>query len=193
MKTQCGSLSLIYPIPILLVGTLVDGKANFATLGDCSICGLNPALVTIALHFEHYSTRGLEQTGIFSLNIPNRTMLEKVDYCGIVSGRDVDKAALFTVISGETGVPMIAECPVNLECRVVHTYGYQQRNIYIARVIQSHVDQEYMALKDGKACLASMDKLDPILYHLDNHYYGVGQPIGEAYSAGMKLNGRNDL
>ncbi|HWQ45428.1 MAG TPA: flavin reductase family protein [Longilinea sp.] len=187
MKVNIGNTPYLYPIPIVLVGAQVNGKANYVTVGDTGLMGIKPALVYISLNHNHFTTEGVFQTNTFSINIPTTAMLEKVDYCGVVSGRDVDKGCLFTNFYGETNsAPMIEECPVNLECRVIKEFAIQHRQVFIGEVVQTYVDDVMLQGEQSKKDVADMTKLKPILYALDNHYYSIGEIIGEGYQQAGK-------
>lgn len=184
-KVKLGTLPLIYPIPIVLVGALVDDRPNFATIGDCGLVGIRPPLVSVSLHADHYTTRGIREHGAYSINIPCADMLVVTDYCGIVSGRDVDKSALFDVFYGEiAAAPLIAECPVNIECRVVEQVTIQHRQLFIAEVVQTHVSAEFVTDDGERKRIADLGQLAPIIYALDNRYYAIGPQIGTGYQEG---------
>ena len=188
MKVKLGAIPLVYPIPIVLAGADVEGRANFATLGDCGVMGLKPALIYVSLHRDHFTTGGIEANGTFSVNLPHTGLLAEADYCGLVSGREVNKAALFDVFYGELGTaPMIAQCPVNLECRVVHDFRIEQRQVFVGQVAQVHVDEEMIVERPGRRAIADVTRLDPIIYALDNRYYRIGPAIGTGYAEGKKL------
>ena len=182
MKIPLGKIPYVYPIPIALLGALVNGKANYATVGDLGLMGINPALVCVSSHRDHYTNRGICEHGTFSLNFPDTSLLSVTDYCGVYSGRDIDKSALFDSFYGELQTaPMIRECPVSLECRVLQTVTIQHRQIFIGEVHCAYVDEAYLDEVDGKKQIADLTRLDPILYALDNRYYSIGQPIGVGY------------
>lgn len=185
MKEKLGALPLVYPIPIVLAGANVDGKPNYATLGDCGVMGINPPLLYVSLGERHYTTQGIVENGTFSVNLPSTDMLAVTDYCGIASGHDIDKAALFESFYGELGTaPMIESCPVNLECRVIKDFTVKHRHIFVGRVVQAHVDERYVVERDGRKGIADMRELDPIIYALDNRYYRIGEQIGVGYREG---------
>jgi len=185
-KVKLGAVPLVYPIPIVLVGATVDGKANFTEVGDCSVMGINPALVTISLSATHHTTKGIDTTGTFSINFPSTQMLSLADYCGMVSGQDVNKETLFETFSGETtDAPLIQDCPVGLECRVIDVVQVKHRRLFIAEVIECYVSSQFVEDVDGKQRVADLTKLDPIIYALDNHYYRIGDVIGTGYSEGV--------
>ena len=186
-KSTMGAVPLVYPIPIVLVGATVDGRPNFTEVGDCAVMGIQPALVTISLSATHHTTKGIDATGVFSVNFPSTEMLSLTDYCGMVSGRDVDKSALFSTFPGEeTQVPMIEECPVGLECRVVEVVQVEHRRLFIGRVLECYVSDEFIQDIDGKKKIANVCALDPIIYALDNRYYRIGEPIGTGYQEGAR-------
>ncbi len=188
MKTKIGSVPYIYPIPITLLGAAVQGKPNFATIGDCGLMGINPPLVYVSSHREHHTNVGILENGTFSINFPTTRMLTVTDYCGTVSGRDVDKAALFEVFYGELQTaPMIQACPVNLECRVVKEFSIQHRQVFVAEVVQTYIDESLITEQDGRKVVADLTRLDPIIYALDNRYYRIGEPIGTGYQESRKM------
>ncbi len=185
MKVKLGKIPLVYPIPIILAGANVQGRANFATLGDCGIMGINPPLVYVSLHQGHYTTRGIEENQTYSINIPTASMLAVTDYCGIVTGKEIDKSELFEVFYGELETaPMISECRVNLECRVVKEFGIEHRQIYVGEVVQVYVEESYVVERDGRRTIVEMTELEPIIYGLDKRYYSVGKMIGTGYMEG---------
>ena len=190
MKISLDTTPLIYPIPIVLGGANVSGKPNYLLLGDVGIMGLNPPLVYISSHINHHTNIGIMENKTFSINIPNTRLLDKADYCGLVSGADIDKSALFTnfYCQLETA-PMIEECPVNLECKVVKEFTIQHRQIFVGEVAQTYIDKKFVTEVEEKKVLADLPTLDPIIYALDNRYYKIGEAIGTGYNEGQQLLG----
>ncbi len=187
-KVKIGKNPIVYPIPIILAGALVHGKPNFETLGDVGIMGINPPIVYISSGQDHYTNQGILEHETFSINFPSTKLLVKTDYCGTVSGHDVDKSQLFDVFFGELETaPMIRECPVSLECKVIKEFSIQHRQIFIGDVVQAYVTEEFVIESEGRQRIADMIKLDPIIYALDNRYYKIGEPIGVGYQESKKL------
>jgi flavin reductase (DIM6/NTAB) family NADH-FMN oxidoreductase RutF len=181
-KRSIGAIPYLYPVPIVLVGATVEGRANYATVGDCAIMGIRPPLAAISLGETAFTTRGIREVGSFSVNVPTTKMLSLVDYFGTVSGKDVDKSVLVESIPGTIpDVPLLAACPVNLECRVIEECTVEHRHVFVAEVVEAHVDERFVTDVDGRPRIASLQDLDPILYALDNTYYSVGRPIGTGY------------
>lgn len=185
-KKAIGAVSLLYPIPIVLVGSLVGERPNYTTIGDVAIMGIRPPLVCISMNCTHYTTEGIHASGAFSINLPTAAQLPVVDYCGIVSGKTVDKGDLFTNFYGDGGAPMIEECPVNLDCLVEEEVRIEHRCIFIARVVQTYVDEQYVDASDDQT-VAALPALDPVMYALDNHYYRLGAMIGTGYNEGRQF------
>ena len=158
MKIKMGEMPLVYPVPIVLAGANVKGKPNYVTLGDLRDHGdSSPRWCIISLHREHFTTQGVLENKTFSVNLPSTDMLEVTDYCGIVSGRDVDKGALFESFYGELETaPMIADCPVNLECRMVHEFSIEHRQIFVGWVVQAHVDEAFVIQGEGRPKIAPL-------------------------------------
>ena len=189
MKTTLKQpLPLIYPVPIVLAGTMVDGTPNYVTIGDTGLMGIKPPLVFISSHVNHHTNTGILLNQTFSINLPTTSMLAAVDYCGIVSGADVDKSALFTNFFGELETaPMIEECPVNLECKLVKKFSIEHRQVFVGEVNTTYIESQLLIHEGERVSLPSLSALNPILYALDNHYYQTGPEIGLGYHEGQKL------
>lgn len=180
MKKKIKSFPLIHPTTIGIVGTSYNDSVNFTTIGDIAVAGLNPPLVMVSLNINHLATEYILTSNRLSLNMPTKDMLSFVDYCGIHSGRDVDKSTIepFEVMSG---LPILKRSPIALILQVVHTYQHKQRFICICEVEETHIDEEL--LENGKL---SLSNLKMVLYGLDNHYYTSGEIIGEGYKVGKE-------
>ncbi len=188
MKVKIGSIPYIYPVPIVLVGANVNGKPNFETIGDVGLMGIKPPIVFVSSGADHYTNQGILENGTFSINLPTTEILPVVDYCGQVSGRVEDKGALFEVFYGDLGTaPLIAACPVNLECRVIKEFSIQHRQVFVGEVAQTHVDEAMISEGENRKQIADLLALDPILYALDNRYYRVGAVIGVGYREAQRL------
>ncbi len=187
-KVKFGKVPLVFPIPIILAGSLVHGKPNFETLGDVGIMGIKPPIVYISSGVDHYTNIGILDHETFSVNFPSTSLLTKTDYCGVVTGHKTDKSQLFDVFFGELETaPMIEECPVNLECKVIKEFSILHRQIFIGDVVQVYVTKDFVIESKGRKRIADMTKLDPIIYALDNRYYSIGEPIGVGYQESKKL------
>ena len=170
------SIVHFYSYPFVLV-TCADeeGKPNIIAIGASAPCSYNPPTIGIAVALQRYSHGLIAGRGEFGVNIPRAADLEKADLCGCVSGRDTDKfaAAGFTAIPGRAiAVPMIAECPVNLECRLVHTANLGSHDWFIGEVVSARADADVVT-GEGQV---DRDRID-----------GVFSTWGQYYAPGRKL------
>lgn len=172
------------PMPVMLVGTLVNGKANFMTAGWCSRANANPPMILCGINKAHFTSQGIRDTRTFSLNIPSSDLVEKTDYCGLVSGKTVDKAKIFDVFYGALRTaPMIRECPVNLKCRLIQTVELPTNYLFIGEIAGAFAGAAF--IKDGKPDFRAIDPL--LLTMPDNSYWKLGEYIGKAWEIGAKL------
>ncbi len=184
-KIRIGSQNCLYPMPVILAGTVYRGKPNFITVAHLGIADLNT--VSISVNKEHCSCGAISRNGAFSINVPVEKMLQKVDFCGMVSGEKFDKSSLFDCFYGELeNAPLIRECPINMECRLVKTLDIGNHSIFFGRIEASHADGDIVA--EGSADCAGLGQ---ILYMMnDRGYYSVGKKIGKAWTEGENLMNR---
>ena len=128
------------PVPAVLVGcgNNSDFKYNLITVAWAGIVCSNPPMISVSIRPERYSRGLIESTGEFTVNIPTVAMAEAVDYCGMVSGRDVDKfsAAKLTAKKGsKIAAPIVNECPLALECKVVHSLKLGSHIMYVGEIV----------------------------------------------------------
>lgn len=181
-KKKMGNRPFLYPYPVVLVGTEVEGKANFITIAFCGIVNMNPGMLAIGMGKAHHSCKGLLSNRTFSVNIPSADMLEVTDYVGIYPGDKVDKSKLFAVFHGQlAGAPMIRDCPLNMECKVREVLDLGGLDhVVIAEIVETYVEERY--LTDG---LPDVEKMKPVVFSMfDNRYWGIGEYLGRAWSMG---------
>ena len=176
----------MYPRPALLVGAQVDGKPNFMTVGGGGVVNGTPPMIGIPLQHRHHSLKGIRQTMTFSVNTPSVDQVEAVDYCGIVSGRDADKAVVcgFKIFYGTLkSAPMIEQCPLNHECRVLHILNLGSHAFVIGQVEGTYISEDCVA--DGKP---DTDKIRPMIFNMEAHSYCTfGEFIAKSHSVGREL------
>lgn len=181
-KVQIRNMPLVYPLPAVLMGTMVNGVTNYTTLGNCGIVSVSPAVLYVSSGKEHHGNRGVHESMRFSVNVPSASMAVKTDYCGIVSGRDVDKSKLFETFFGKhPAIPMIKECPINLACEVLTVVPVFDMEVFIGAVVETYVDQDCF-------CGDWLDtkKIDPLIYCMDNRYWGIGSEVGRGFEDGKQ-------
>jgi flavin reductase (DIM6/NTAB) family NADH-FMN oxidoreductase RutF len=185
MKVTLEAKNCLYPMPTTLVGANVNGRPNYAAIAHVGIMDFGS--LSLSVNKRHYTNAGIKENGTFSVNLPSVGMVEKTDYFGLVSGREVDKAALVESFYGKLETaPMIAECPVNMECRLIQTVDFPRHEVFIGEIVETYCDEAY--LTDGVLDFA---KVQPILFVMnDRSYWRLGERLAKAWSIGKKLKRR---
>lgn len=169
--------NMLYPLPVVLVSTAdKKGEKNVFTVAWTGTICSDPPMVSISVRPERYSYHMIKETGGFVINLTMEELAYAADYCGVVSGRDVDKfekAHLTPVGADVVGAPMIKESPVNIECTVEDVKTLGSHDMFIARVEAVHADEKYM---DGKNKF-HLEKAHPIVYS-HGVYMSLGKEIG---------------
>lgn len=175
--------AFLYPMPMVLVGAMVDGKTNFMAVGWAARVNFKPPLIAVALG-PHHTNKGIDQNNEFSINIPGVPLIEKTDYCGLVSGGKTDKSGVFNVFYGELkNAPLIKECPVCIACKVFDTVKLPVNTLYIGEPKEIFTEEKY--LTDG---IPDIKKINPFTLSMpDNNYWSVGENVGKAWSIGKSL------
>jgi len=185
-KILMGPQTLIYPMPTILVGANVDDKPNFMTVAWCGIANGEPPMISVAIRHQRYTLRGIRQNLTFSVNIPSVDLVKEVDYCGLTSGSKVNKveACRFKVFYGKlNSAPLIEQCSVNLECKVVHILDLGSHSLIVGRVEETHVSES--CLTNGKP---DVNKIRPFIFTTEpaSQYQAFGEVIAKAFSIGHK-------
>lgn len=171
------ALPLMYPCPVTLVTCMnAKGQDNIITVSWMGVLCSEPPKIGIGIKTDHYSLGFIEESGEFVVNIPNDKLVEKADYCGIFSGRDVDKFSK-TGLTREPAkivrAPLIRECPVNLECVVREKLELGSHKLYVGEVVGTHVDESVM---DGRGNI-DFTKAAPFVW-CDFEYWSIGVKKG---------------
>jgi flavin reductase (DIM6/NTAB) family NADH-FMN oxidoreductase RutF len=189
-KINLGSTIPAYPMPVSLVGTVVDGKANFMAVAWFTMVSYKPPRIAIALGKGHYTNPGIINNKTFSISLPSEDMVEITDFCGIVTGKKTDKSEIFDVFYGELETaPLIKECPLSMECKVVDTVVSGMNEIFIGEIVGTYTEKKY--LSDGKLDFGKMKPI--ILSQPDTAYWSIGKPVAKAWSIGKKYKERLKL
>jgi flavin reductase (DIM6/NTAB) family NADH-FMN oxidoreductase RutF len=168
--------TVLYPVPAVLVSCGTGQRANIITLAWVGTLCSEPPLVGIGVRPGRYSHGLIKEAGEFVINLPDVKQVKWVDYCGTVSGRDEDKWAAcgFTPApASEVQVPLIAECPVNIECRVRQTLSLGSHDLFIGEVVAVQMD-EVVLDERGRLDFA---KARPFAF-LNGEYRQVGELLG---------------
>ena len=191
MKKSLGAKTILYPTPVILVGTYdAAGKPNIMTAAWGGICCSSPPCVAVSLRKATYTYGNIVQQSAFTINIPSEKYASTADYCGLVSGKKADKFAetgLTPIRSSLVNAPYIDEFPLVLECKLVHQVELGLHTQFVGEILDVKADVNVL---DGKGVL-NVEKLQPFFYAPEaNAYYGAGKRLGDAFSIGQALKKR---
>lgn len=169
--------NMLYPLPAVLVSCAdKTGKDNILTVAWTGTICSDPPMLSISVRPERYSNRMIEETGEFVVNLTTEKLVWATDFCGVRSGRDIDKwkeTGLTREKADVVGAPLIRESPVNIECVVTEYKKLGSHVLYQAKVVAVHADGSYLDGKN-KFCL---EDADPIVYS-HGSYYSLGKKLG---------------
>lgn len=152
-------------MPATLVSANVKGKPNYITIAHVGIMDLSS--ISLGMAKIHYTNAGIKENKTFSVNIPSVGMVKKTDYCGLVSGKRVDKSRLFENFYGKLETaPMIRQCPINTECRLIKTVDFPKHDVFVGEVVETYCDEQ--CVKDG---VVDFSAVKPILFVMNERSY----------------------
>ena len=183
-KITIGRNVFICPMPVTIVGTRLNKRPNFLTVGWVTRVNVNPPMIAIGINKSNASADGILMHKEFSLNFPGTDLIEETDYCGMVSGKDIDKSRIFDIFYGERkNAPMIKNCPITLECQLKETVDLPTNYLFIGEIMGAYADET--SFSDGKPDIA---EINPILLTMpDNSYWQIGEYLGCACKIGRDL------
>ncbi|MDR3052210.1 MAG: flavin reductase family protein [Oscillospiraceae bacterium] len=174
-KVKIPNYPMVCTAPVVLAGALVAGKPNYATIGAFGFVCEEPVFY-ISLKSTHHTTKGVRETGFFSVNLPSAGMLAKVDYCGKTTGGQTDKSGVFTSFYDEMShAPMIAESPMNYLCKVIQTTSIKGFEVFFGEIAATFARED--CLTDGKPDPIKISP--PVL--VGPAYYSLGETLGRAF------------
>lgn len=169
--------NMLYPLPVVMVSCNRKGeKPNIVTVAWTGTICSDPAMVSISVRSERYSHNIIEETGEFVINLVTKDLTYATDYCGVRSGRDVDKFKemnLTPLPSKMIDAVGIEESPVNIECKVVEVKKLGSHDMFIAEVVNVTVDDRYMD-ENNKFNLNDSD----LVAYSHGEYFTLGDKIG---------------
>ncbi len=186
-KTKIPPQPLLYPYPAVLVGATVAGKPNFMTAAWCGVACSEPPMISVAIRPSRYTYQGVRENMTFSINIASAALVRETDYCGTKRGSEVDKVkdCGFNLFYGKTETaPLIEQCPVNLDCRVVHILELGSHALIVGRVEEAFVSDD--CLTDGRP---DAEKIKPFAF-VAGQYRAIGDIVARGFAAGQQLKSR---
>ena len=169
---------MLYPLPAVMVSASDnEGNSNILTVAWTGTVCSDPAMLYISVRPERYSYHMIRETGEFVVNLTTEELAFATDWCGVKSGRDVDKWKEMKLTKGEAAklkfAPVILESPVNIECQVTEVRELGSHHMFLARVAAVQADEKYMN-KKGKFELNSTG----LLAYSHGEYLGLGKELG---------------
>lgn len=169
--------NMLYPLPAVMVSCCEEGKPdNIITIAWTGTVCTNPPMVYISVRPERHSYEMIKNTGEFVINLTTKKLVKAVDYCGVRSGRDVDKFQemhLTKEPATHVSVPMIKECPVNIECKVTEIKELGSHHMFLADVLGVHIENTLLD-ENGKFCLGDAG----LLAYSHGEYFSLGELLG---------------
>ncbi len=182
--------TMIYPIPAVLVTcTDAEGNNNIVTVAWTGTISTDPAMAYISLKPSRYSHDIIKTSKEFVINLTTESLVKATDYCGIKSGRDVDKFKemhLTPEKASKVNAPLIKESPINIECKVKKILPLGSHDMFIANVLAVNIDDQYMDNKNK----FHLDASNPICYS-HGQYYGLKKSLGSFGFSVAKKKKRN--
>jgi flavin reductase (DIM6/NTAB) family NADH-FMN oxidoreductase RutF len=178
--------NMLYPIPAVMVSCgKMEDKPNIITVAWTGTVCSSPAMVSVSIRKERYSYDLIKKSREFVINLVTRELVRQADYCGVKSGREVDKfkeMKLTPIQAKEVSAPLIGESPVNIECVVKDILPLGTHDMFLAEVVSVAVDKKYMD-KNGRFHLNQSG----LIVYSHGEYYGLGELLGKfGYSVKKK-------
>ncbi len=166
--------NILNPLPVALVGTLVNGRPNYCVIGYIAPFNFGKH-VFFSMYEKRHTYTGIKANRTFSVNIPSQDLMEALNICGSKSGRDTDKSSLFNAFYGELKTaPMIDECPLNMECEVTDVIEYGPNKGIIGKVVKSYATGNIL---DNGAIDTEKARLLVWMTGAAASYYRIGERI----------------
>lgn len=170
--------NMLYPVPAVMVSCQRDDeRPNIITLAWAGTISSDPAMVSISIRKERFSYNIIKDTKEFVINLVTKETVFATDYCGVKSGREIDKfkeMKLTQIPSLYVKAPSIGECPVNIECKVVDMIPLGTHDMFLAKVVGVTVDDQYMN-ESGKFCLNDTG----LVAYSHGEYFELGEKLGK--------------
>lgn len=170
--------NMLYPIPAVMVSCMgPDGRPNIITVAWTGTVCSSPAMVSVSIRKERYSYELIKNSGEFVINLVTKQLVRQADYCGVKSGREVDKFSLMNLTpqkAQRVSAPYIGESPVNIECVVKDIIPLGTHDMFLAEVVNVAVDKKLMD-KTGRFHLNQAE----LIVYSHGEYYGLGELLGK--------------
>jgi flavin reductase (DIM6/NTAB) family NADH-FMN oxidoreductase RutF len=173
-KVSLSPQNMLIPLPAVMVSCQAEGdKPNIITISWIGVVNSEPPMLSISIKPKRFSHSIIKKSGEFVVNLTSEDNLKAADFCGNRSGRDYDKfkeMKLTPVPGSIVSVPLIKECPINLECQVRRSYVLGSHEMFIAEIVAVHIEGGLLD-ENGRP---DIDKLKPLVYCMVAREYRGG-------------------
>lgn len=169
--------TMVYPVPPVMVSCGDMENSNILTIAWTGIICTDPAMTYISVRKERFSYDIIKNSGEFTINLASSRLAKAVDFCGVRSGKDLDKfkeCNLTKEAGTETSCPMIKECPISIECKVKEIKELGSHDMFLAEILAVNVDEKYLD-DTGKFDMEACD----LLAYSHGQYYSLGERLGK--------------
>jgi len=190
MKRHVASKTLLYPMPAVLIAAGYEGEIGLCAVAWIGMVSGTPATIAMGLRNVRHTLPLIEASGEFTVNVPRAGMEASLDFCGIEAGGGAGKwaaAGLTPAPAASVSAPLVAECPMALECRVTAMHDVGDYRVVFGEVVEIQADEDVLTA-DGNV---DVELLDPITYVPGTREYrALGRKLADAYSVGKPLKER---
>lgn len=169
--------NLLNPVPVVLVTCAdADGNANVTTVAWAGTICSEPPMLSISLRATTLSHKIISHAGEFVVNVPNADLVTAVDYCGVASGKELnkfDRTGLVAAPSSKVGAPLIRQCPVNMECQVRQKLDLGSHTMFLAEIVAVHAAKAHID-RNGRLALEHAG----LITYAHGNYYALGRKLG---------------
>lgn len=189
MKKMLGPVERLFPMPCpLVVGGTME-HADALAVAWINVVSSTPPTVAMGLRESRATLALIRTSGSFTVNIPTSSMAKLVDFCGLTSGRIVDKFAVTGLTLAPSRIveaPLIEQCPFNLECRVTSETVVGSYLVVFGEIVEAHADEDVLRADNQ----IDIEALDPLVYIAGaREYRRLGEKVADAFDVGKKLQG----
>lgn len=175
-KVDFNKTQILSPTPVVLVGCAHrELGRNLLTIAWTGVDCSDPPTIHVSIRPSRFSHRMIKESGCFTVNLPVQKILRQVDLCGVISGRDGDKferAGLTPLPSTVVEAPIVAECPINLECKVLQIVPLGVHEMFIGEIVARHAD--ISLVHNGRIAFQRL----PLIAYVNREYWSLGERIG---------------
>lgn len=188
MKRSLGAKTLLYPAPVLIIGTYdSEGKPNLMNAAWGGICNSEPPSIAVSIRPTRLTYDNIVTNRAFTVNVPSVRFVKQADFAGLYSGREKDKFAA-TGLTPKRGdyvnAPFVEEFPMAIECSLLHTFELGAHTQFVGEIMDVKIDEDKASVEG----LINVAALDAFTFSPgDMCYYRIGDAVGQAFSIGRDL------